>query len=396
MDGTKTSFIQRHADTLFLGLGILLAALLRFTLLPHPSYDITEFFGPWYEFIQKNGGWGALKYNFANYTPPYLYLQVIASQIFPRLESVYAIKLFPVAFDFIAAFFVYKLVRLRYPTGTAPWLAGLAVLFAPTVILNSSFWGQTDIIYTTGLLACIYFLAIKRDVLALIAFGLAISIKLQAAFLLPFLAVLVLMKQVSWKNLLLVPLVYLILILPAWMAGRPLIELLEVYFEQSTTYHALTMNAANMYQWLPNDLYALLYPAGMVLAASVALLYVWVASKRGDLRNPATLVSLALISVIIMPYFTPKMHDRYFFAADVLSVIFAFYYPRYFYLPILICGVSFFSYTQFLFEYEIVPLRYLAIVQLVTVVILFRYLASGTNFAGKVGDRDSSPNLEAG
>jgi len=299
------------------------------------------------------------------------------------------------AIDFIAAFFVYTLMRLRYPTGTAPWLAGLAALFAPTVVLNGSFWGQTDIIYTTRLLACIYFLAIKRDVLALIAFGLAISIKLQAAFLPPFLAVMVLMKQVSWMNLLLVPLVYLILILPAWMAGRPLIELLEVYFEQSATYQALTMNAANMYQWLPNDLYDLLYPAGMVLAASVALLYVWVATKRQDLRNPATLVSLALISVIIMPYFTPKMHDRYFFASDVLSIIFAFYYPRCFYLPILICGVSFFSYTTFLFGYEVVPLRYLAIVQLVTLVILFRYLASGANFAGKVEARDNSSELEA-
>ncbi len=301
---------------------------------------------------------------------------MIASQIFPRLGSVYVIKLLPIAFDFIAAFFVYKLVRLRYRTGVAPWLASLAVLFAPTVVLNGSFWGQTDIIYTTGLLACIYFLAIKRDVLALIAFGLAISIKLQAAFLLPFLAVAGPVEASPWKNLLLIPLVYLILILPAWISGRPFIELMEVYLEQSTTYHALTMNAANLYQWLPNDLYDLFYPAGMVLAASVALLYVWIVIKRGNLRDPATLVSLALISVFIMPNFLPKMHDRYFFAADVLSIIFAFYYPRYFYLPILIGGVSFFSYTPFLFGYEVVPLRYLAIVQLVTVIILFRFLAS--------------------
>jgi hypothetical protein len=45
VNGIKTSFIKRHADTLFLGLGILLAALLRFTLLPHQSFDFTEFFG---------------------------------------------------------------------------------------------------------------------------------------------------------------------------------------------------------------------------------------------------------------------------------------------------------------------------------------------------------------
>jgi hypothetical protein len=35
----------------------------------------------------------ALKFQFANYTPPYLYLQAMASKIFPGLQSIYAIKL---------------------------------------------------------------------------------------------------------------------------------------------------------------------------------------------------------------------------------------------------------------------------------------------------------------
>jgi Gpi18-like mannosyltransferase len=383
-------FIKRNADSIFLGIGILLAVLLRYILLPHQSFDFSHDFGPWYDFIQENGGLYSLRYHFANYTPPYLYLLFIVGELFPWLVSVYAVKLVSIAFDFIAAFFVYKLVRLRYPTGAAPLFACLVTLLAPTVVLNSAFWGQSDIIYTTGLLACIYFLATKRNLLAMIAFGLAISFKLQAAFLLPLIAVLVVTGLLSWKKILIIPLVYLITILPAWLVGRPINELLLIYLEQSTTYVQLQMNAPNLYQWLLNDLYYLFYPVGMILTAAVALIYVWMASKRQDLSPPSVLVSLALISVFFMPFFLPKMHERYFFAADVFSIAFAFYYPGYFFLPILVGAGSFFSYTPFLFGNEVIPLRFLGILNLIALAILFKHMIALINFMNKPEYRDSN------
>jgi Gpi18-like mannosyltransferase len=103
------------------------------------------------------------------------------------------------------------------------------VLFAPTVVLNGSFWGETDMLYTSCLVACLYFLLAKKNTPGLIAFGLAFSFKLQAMFLAPFLLILLLKRAVSWKHLLLVPGVYLVTIIPAWLVGRPLPELLQVY-----------------------------------------------------------------------------------------------------------------------------------------------------------------------
>ena len=158
------------------------------------------------------------------------------------------------------------------------------------------------------------------------------------------------------------------------MLGKPLSELLKIFLKQSNTYRSLSMNAPNMYQWFPDNLYALLYPAGLLFAAGVALAFVWGASQRMGKTSPGILVSLALASVFIMPYVLPKMHDRYFFAADVLSISFAFFYPGLFFLPLLVGGVSFFAYTPFLFGYEIIPLRYLAVFQLVTLTLLFRHL----------------------
>jgi Gpi18-like mannosyltransferase len=80
----------------------------------------------------------------------------------------------------------------NYLPGLSPLFAALAVLFTPTVILNSSFWGQADAIHTTFLLACLYFLVTRREIPAFIAFGVAVAFKLQAIFLAPLLLILLL------------------------------------------------------------------------------------------------------------------------------------------------------------------------------------------------------------
>lgn len=52
-------------------------------------------------------------------------------------------------------------------------------------------------------------------------------------------------------------LVYLVTIIPAWIAGRPLTDLLLIYLGQSQKFKELTKNAPNLYQWIPNELYNL-------------------------------------------------------------------------------------------------------------------------------------------
>ena len=53
----------------------------------------------------------------------------------------------------------------------------------------------------------------------------------------------------------LIPLVYLAVITPAWLVGRPLDELLLIYMNQAKTYKNLTRNAPKLYQWIPQTYY---------------------------------------------------------------------------------------------------------------------------------------------
>jgi Gpi18-like mannosyltransferase len=136
----KTIQMERYENHIILTIGIVLAVALRFSLREFESGDFRNFLEPWYDFINQQSGFGALKYGFSNYTPAYLYLMVIVAYLFSGLSKVFAVKLIALVFDFVCAFFVCKIVRLKYPLGVVPVFAFLATLFAPTVFLNSAFW----------------------------------------------------------------------------------------------------------------------------------------------------------------------------------------------------------------------------------------------------------------
>jgi Gpi18-like mannosyltransferase len=326
--------------------GIVLAIIIRLLCVPNKNPDYVNFLEPWYNFIVEHGGFSALKYSFANYTPPYLYWLVIASSLLSWLPKLLAIKLFAMMVDFVCAFFVYKIVSLKYPEGRRPITAFMAVLFTPTVIDNSALWGQCDVIYTTGLIACLYFLCVRKSFLAFICFGIAFSFKLQAIFFAPVLLILLLKRVVRWEYIILIPSVYLVAILPAWFAGRPLLDLLLIYFNQTNEYKELTMNAPNLYQWINNDYYNIFVPLGLLLTFTTVCGMTLIIYSLKIKISREHIITFATVSVLVVPYLLPKMHERYFYPADVISIVWGFYFPQYFLVPIGVQIASLLSYIR--------------------------------------------------
>lgn len=361
----------------------LLAALfLRYSLIDFESDDYKFHLSVWFDHIVNNGYFYSLKHRFSDYTPAYLYLLLLA--FLSGIPKIVAIKLISIIFDFVCAFFVYKIVRLKYSEGMKPVFAALLTLFAPTVVMNGSLWGQCDVIYTTGLLGCIYFVLTKRESYAFFAFGLALAFKLQAIFLMPLLLVLFVRKEVSWKFFLfLIPLVYLAVITPAWLVGRPLDELLLIYVEQAKFGNLLGGTTPNLYLWVPQAYYDIFLPAGIIWTGLLVCGIV-VTAMRVVKITKEMLILLATLSVTVLPYFLPKMHQRYFFAADVVSIVYAFYFPRHFYIPVVIGMSSFFAYFPYLFGSHHALLPYLAFALLAVIIILGReFLISCRSIHGR-------------
>jgi uncharacterized membrane protein len=92
-------------------------------------------------------------------------------------------------------------------------------------------------------------------------------------------------------------------------------------------------------------------------------------------------VSLAF--VLVVPCLTPGMHDRYFYPADMLSMVYAFYLPRRFYVPILVTLISALSYLPYLFGMELIPMRFLALVLLLPVGVVVYDLTRSLHSTGR-------------
>ncbi len=357
------------AGGLVLGLG--LAILVRIPLLGFKSVDYYNEVVQSYPLIQTQG-FAALASNASNYNPPYFYLLYVVSRLLPGLPMIAAVKLPAMLADGVCALFVALIVRLKYKQGPA-WLgAGFAVLMAPTVVVNSAFWGQVDSIHTAGILACVYFLLRRQGALAILAFALALTFKLQAIFIAPLLLASFLRKEISWRPFLLIPVVFLLALVPAWIAGRSLLDLLTIYARQTSQYETLTMNAASIYTWIPNTKEAFhdLYLPSLIVGMAATFLLVIVVLKSAKPLTTPLLLELALLTVLVVPFFLPKMHDRYFFPADVLSIAFAWYWPQFFYIPIAVVGASSLAYLPFLFGVEPVPLPFLTLVLLAVICLL--------------------------
>jgi Gpi18-like mannosyltransferase len=359
--------------------GAVLALVLRVSLHGFKTEDYLHYFGPWYDFIREHG-WSALGMKFSNYTPLYLYMLYGISAVLPKLSSVNAIKIPSIMSDFICAWYVYRIVRMNYKSGLVPILAFYAVLFAPTVVLNGAAWGQIEGIFTAALVAGLYYLLNKKHGLAFTAFGIAFAVKFQAIYLAPFLIALLIKKIIPWKYTLLIPAVYFLSILPAWWTGRPLWELLTLYSTQASAFPGLVANAPSMYVFFTDQLSKTIFPAGIIYCASICFIYAVIVYRTEKAISRHDLILLALLSSILVPYFLPKTHDRYFYTADVLSILFAFHYIRFYYVPLLMNMASFFTYQYYLF-YDYypagridIPLPTLALTLLGLIVILARLM----------------------
>lgn len=326
-----------------------IALVLRLLLVPFTNYDTDGYFR-WYDFIVRNGIRPALGQNFAIYTPPYLYLLSLVTLTKNVISKIVAIKLIPTFFDLINAFLIFRILRLKYPVGNIPYLAAAVFLSAPTVVMNSALWGQVDSFYTCFLLITIFFLLTERPLFAMIGFGLALSIKAQAAFLGPFLLLMAWKKRIPWYGFGLVPLSYLAAMLPAMLAGRSLWDVLTVYRNQAAELQILSHNAPNWYIFVPQSTYPVSMPIGMLITLFISLSWAYIHSRQNSSNNYENVLFAALVSVALTPFLLPKMHDRYFYPADVLSILVGFSTPQFWFIPVCYQVISSLVYMIFLIE----------------------------------------------
>jgi Gpi18-like mannosyltransferase len=317
---------QRVPAPAWLVAGLAIWAIVYAPFLGFSVSDFRNFVGPWLIHIRDNGGLLALSGDFSEYAPPYLYLLSAVSYFdFPFSDQV-LVKLLNAPFVVLVAVSVFQIVAHFGGDRPARFLAAGVALVLPTLGVNAFIWGQADAIYGSLLLLTVLLMLKRRPYWAIVVFAAALSTKLQAMFLAPFMAMMFLAGHIPWRALLLAPLVYGVSILPAALVGRPLQELVQVYLVQGRFYSRLSFNAPNPYFFLEYffnassvwRVYQMVTAAGLLLSMGVGALISAIGVGRKHLSDRAILIAAAL-STTIMPYVLPKMHDRYFIGGDLLT-----------------------------------------------------------------------------
>lgn len=350
------TFIKSYSHYLVLGL-VMIGILARIVSLEKINDDLTNYLFPWYEYISTNGILKSLGEKFSNYSPAYTYLLAIVTTL--PLKKIIAIKSISILMDIINCIVIYKIVKLKYPVGSIPLIASSIFWCLPTVIFNSAYWGQCDGIYTGFLLLTLYMFMLGRYLIGIVYFSVAIAFKLQAIFMAPIILVLYLKfflkleknkfnSEFKFWYFLLVPIIYILISLPTVFLGRDLFEVLSVYFHQTETYKYLNINAPNLYFLVSNDHYYSLSKYGLISAVVCFFIWIIYTTKLKFIQYSNQLAISTLASVSLAPMLLPMMHERYFYPTDVISLLVAFYIPRFWFLPIIFQLTSFLAYSRWL------------------------------------------------
>ena len=219
----------------------------------------------------------------------------------------------------------------------------------------------------------------------MLAITLSFGFKLQAVFVMPVLAVLWMQKRYKLRHFALFPLFYVLLVLPAVLLGRPFAETLTLYFNQTGSIGSgLNYNSPSIFGifWhVENEALA----AKLAVAAAFAFMAVVLAVcyvNRKRLSDRAMLAAAVLLAVGI-PFLLPHMHDRYFFAADILTLVLAFSVWQLSPAAALCQFASLLGYHAYLKMRYLLPMRCgswaLIVVLVMTAALLLRELR-GKNF----------------
>jgi len=373
----QQAIARKQPGVMHLLLAVITGAVLlgKISLLDYVSDDYSIFLSGWiYEYSQMSLKEGLGTYIASDYTPPYLYLLQLISRI-DNYPWQYMVKAIPMAFEILMGYALAKLVSLNRPGEGMQLMTFHIASILPTVVFNGAYWGQCDVIYTSLCLMAVYMGLTKRSARSMIFFGMALAFKLQTIFFLPVMLPLWLRRDIKLRHLVLIPAAYMAMMVPALWGGKSMHHVLTVYLQQAGNYNFITMNGPNFYQLLPDldntMLYQMFGSMAMLLGGAAVMAMCAMVSVRREALTPESTLLASLMTIGGVVLLLPKMHERYMFGADILSLVAAVYRPtpRRAALPLLYGLSSYIAYTGGLPGDKLMDLQWSGLLLIAAVVL---------------------------
>lgn len=335
------------ADILYLAALTAIGLAIRVILRVVTTMDWEMYWDPWISDL-KEMGFSYLATDRYDYAPSFVYILWVISKL--PINPMTAYKSIHIVLDFAAAGVMGRMAAEVTGSKSKGICAYGVMLLVPTIWADSALWAQCDIIFMLFVLLCFYCLFREKPGAAMFFYGMAFAFKLQSLFIFPFLVILWVNKKIKIQHFLWIPGLYFLSIIPAWIAGRPLIDLINIYMAQGAQdVWSLSIKWANIYQIIGNKFFLLEYAeAGTWLILGILMCIMFaMAQKRYRITNEF-IVQTALFFAILTPYILPHMHERYGCLADILAILYAVMNRKRFFIPIVQILISFNCYMAYL------------------------------------------------
>lgn len=289
--------------------------------------------GDWYESLSvwikelDHGGLQALSRYSGNYNMPYVTFLLFLTYL--PIPPLIGIKCLSILFDYICAFAGGRLAVLCC-SGTAAQKEKVfltaygGILLAPTVIVNSSWWGQCDSIYVGFVFLALFSMLKNKTARSMVLWGAALAFKLQTVLAFPIILI------YYWKNkkfsfvwFLLIPLTVEILCLPAILGGCSPLIALTTYLGQTGENQSMCYFYSNFWTFFNYAPYwvfgrmAVIGTAALLLVIAVLILC---REERFDQNNFLPYFVWITMTALC---FLPNMHDRYGYMMELGMILLA-------------------------------------------------------------------------
>lgn len=379
-------------DLLLIIFATVFGCSIRYALRNVVAGDYKMFFEPWVATLREAGGGFqglSAEFEYVDYTTPYLLILSFIS-ICPFFNTLILMKMVSIFFDFVAAIAVGFIVYEMTDKKQSGYMAYAVMLFVPTIVANGAMWAQCDIIFTSFVMLSLLFMLKDKPRVSLIFYGIAFAFKLQTLFIAPLYVLLWVKKKMKIQHFLWLPIMYFIGIIPSWIAGKNLWDLLTVYLFQANgemDIYKLSHKFPNVYQIIGTDSFLREYAdAGIYFTLAVLMVLMYYIARKTFTFTKDLIIRMGMFFVMVVVFFLPHMHERYGILADVLSVIVAFSNPRKFYVPLIAIGSSFAGYTMYLAQQTVIPLSVYAILYAGLMIDLGIGIYKEINQKGEVAD----------
>ena len=332
------SFIEKHFLLILLIAMTAGALTIRYLSALHPTNDMVGYIlNGWMGQIQEVG-FSKFYTIDADYSPLFLFVIAIISRI-PGGEMVtingytfhpvhmYLLKSVYFLTDVLSAVAIYLILFHILKDKVKASIGYCIFLVLPAQFVNSAVWGNCDSVYACFFLYAIYFILKRKDYLVWFFFGLALSLKMQAVFILPFLVYLCLSRRLKFYPIVMAVLAIMLSFLPSYCCGASFTQPFTYFSKQINGYTNVTLGCANFWKFFGiTNMDSSSEPfnkASTWIGLLLITFFCGLVYLRKIRLTDKNIVYVATFLISIVPYFLPHMHERYFYILDVMVVLYS-------------------------------------------------------------------------